>query len=213
MLSSSNESLGARPGSNSKASTPEKRSFTFVNHVGRSAAEKNDEEDMAIIRSHAMREVRRRRRVDVAAAQEQEQKRARQAISVTPQMATDWGELAVCQFFADFVLPVDDTGDGGGYFPYFHFLPSLYERQAADSYLREAVLAVALYRLANQTQIDDLTLRARRCYGKALAQVNKALQNQSEMKSDQVLATLCLLTKYGVRPILDTSILAPLLEL
>ncbi|KAF2807425.1 uncharacterized protein BDZ99DRAFT_79853 [Mytilinidion resinicola] len=163
-------------------------SFTFVNQTASSVVAKPDEEDLAIIKSHAMRAVHRQRRASP-------RKPVRPPKLAAP-LATDWEDFALCKFFDDFVFPKENAS--GNAFRYLDFLPSIYKRDARQSHLTDAVLAVALVHFANQRRVDGLNLRARRKYARSLNLVNRSLANPVEKGSDEVLATLCLLAKYEI---------------
>ncbi|KAF2489010.1 hypothetical protein BU16DRAFT_567970 [Lophium mytilinum] len=163
-------------------------SFTFVNQTGSSVVAKPDEEDLAIIKSHAMRAVHRQRRASP--------RKPTRTHKLAAPLATDWEDLALCKFFGDFVFPKENAG--GNAFRYLDFLPSIYERDAKQSHLTDAVLAVALIHFANQKRVEGLNMRARRSYARSLNLVNRSLANPIEKGSDEVLATLCLLAKYEI---------------
>ncbi|TKA62287.1 hypothetical protein B0A55_12412 [Friedmanniomyces simplex] len=109
--------------------------------------------------------------------------------------ATDWEEIAICQFLEAFVYP--DQSPPVIAFQYLSFLPDLYGKSFDRSCLTEAITAVAFARLANLQQANtDLSLRARKAYASALSLVNRSMSVPEQRKSDEVLATLCLLAKY-----------------
>ncbi|KAG6994071.1 hypothetical protein G7Y79_00047g082970 [Physcia stellaris] len=106
-------------------------------------------------------------------------------------MSTDWDQQAICQFFEDYVIPVE-MGRGG----YLSFLPDLYRQHQDIAYLSKALNAVSMASLANRTSMSHLVVRARRSYGEALTLINAALSDEQLAKSDELLASLMLLTKY-----------------
>ena len=114
--------------------------------------------------------------------------------TLAPPMPNDWHQQAICQFFYDYVIPVDNKGRGG----FLVFLPDLYQRSQGAQFLVEAVQAVSMASLASRKSMPHLMIRARRSYGKALALVNTALDHEEQKKSDELQASLLLLTKYEV---------------
>ena len=107
-------------------------------------------------------------------------------------MPSDWHQQAICQFIYDYVIPVDDKGRGG----LLNFLPDLYQQNQGAQFLVEAVDALSMASLASRTSMPHLMMRARRSYGKALALVNLALDHEEQKKSDELQASLLLLTSY-----------------
>ncbi len=114
-----------------------------------------------------------------------------------PALSTDWEYLALSQFFDNFVSPHQATRINA--FPYLDFLPTIYNRDAQNSPLNDVVLAVALAHFANQKSSQEIHLKARRLYARSLSSIIQSLKSPAAMASDEVLATLCLLTKYEVR--------------
>ncbi|KAL8672685.1 MAG: hypothetical protein Q9168_002869, partial [Polycauliona sp. 1 TL-2023] len=110
---------------------------------------------------------------------------------LTTPMPTDWDHQAICQFFDDYVITLD-RGRGG----YLSFLPDFYQQKQHVPYLTEALHAVSMASLANRTSMPHLVMRARKSYGNALTLVNAALSDMEQAKSDELLASLMLLTKY-----------------
>ena len=182
--------------------------FSWVNYNPASIIEK-DEEDVSIIKSHAMRLVHRKRQKPHLQThlkpkkQESSSKRQKSprlgpplekasAYILNPE--TDWEQVAICRFLEDFVYPEQSTPVIA--FQYFSFLPKLYNKYSTRSCLTEAITAVALARLANQVGGPDISIRARKAYASALCMVNKSMSIPETRKSDQVLTSLCLLTKY-----------------
>jgi hypothetical protein len=182
--------------------------FSWVNYNLASIIEK-DEDDLSIIKSHAMRLVHRERRKHPVQTDLKPKKRARgskrqnsprlgppfnKANALTLNPETDWEQVAICHFLEDFVYPEQSAPVIA--FQYFSFLPKLYNKYSTRSCLTEAISAVALARLANQVNGPDLSFRAREAYANALCMVNKSMSIPKMRKSDQVLTSLCLLTKY-----------------
>lgn len=114
--------------------------------------------------------------------------------TLAPPMPTDWQQQAICHFIYDYVIPVDDKGRGG----YLTFLPNLYQQKQQAPFLVEALDAVSMASLASRNSMPHLIMRARKSYGKALTLVNMALDHEEPRKSDELQASLVLLTKYEV---------------
>ena len=114
--------------------------------------------------------------------------------TLAPPMPTDWHQQAICLFFYDYIIPVDDKGQGG----YLTFLPNLYQQNQGAPFLVEALGAVSMASLASRKSMPHLMMRARRSYGRALALVNMALNHEEPKKSDELQASLILLTNYEV---------------
>lgn len=108
-------------------------------------------------------------------------------------MSTNWDQQAIFQFFEDYVIPAE-MGRGG----YLSFLPDLYGQHQDIAYLSKALHAVSMASLANRTSMPRLVVRARRSYGEALTLINAALNDERLAKSDELLTSLMLLTKYEV---------------
>src|ERR1700677_4092321 len=107
--------------------------FSWVNYTSTSIVKK-DEEDISIIKSHAMRVVHRGRRK--TRPNEHKTKvscpKAGSAEVIVQQYdpflyqpETDWEGLAVCQFMEDFVYPHLSTNSA---FQYLNFLPKLWNK-------------------------------------------------------------------------------------
>lgn len=183
--------------------------FSWVNYDSASVVSKN-EEDISIIKSHAMRVVHRQRHKHPRKLQNCPKKpkgkslrpNAVSAKALTQQddlflyqPETDWESLAICQFMEDFIYPQLSPDIA---YQFLNFLPDLCNKYSDSSCLTEAISAVALVRFANQNRAPDLDFRARKAYATALTLVNASMKDPLLQKSDQVLATLCLLTKYEI---------------
>ena len=118
---------------------------------------------------------------------------------ITPSMTTDWHHEAICHFFDNYIQKVSP-----GRPTYLEILPNLYGRSSHVEYFSAALEAVSLSGLANQRRSPHLLLQARRCFGRAVKSLNKALDNTDEAKSDQALVTAFLISKYEVRQLLPT---------
>ena len=115
-------------------------------------------------------------------------------------MPTYWDQQAICQSFEDYVTQIE-MGRGG----YLSFLPDLYRQHQDITYLSRALHAVSMASLANRTSMSHLVVRARRSYGEALTLINVALNDERLAKSDELLASLMLLTKYEVSLLCEIS--------
>lgn len=110
-------------------------------------------------------------------------------------MSTDWQERALCRFFADYVVQTDDLKVSPGF---LHNLPRLFNQtNINNSVLRQSVTAVALSSFANQVGSEDLLITARKCYGRSLVEMHRAL-SERRLESDETLAGCLLLTMYEV---------------
>ena len=112
--------------------------------------------------------------------------------TLAPSMPTDWHQQAICQYFYDYVIPVDDKGRGGC----LTYLPEFYQRDHRAPFFVEALDAVSMGSLASRMSMPYLMMRARKSYGKALTLINMALDNEEQKKSDELQASLLLLTTY-----------------
>jgi hypothetical protein len=108
-------------------------------------------------------------------------------ITLSPNPSTDWEQQAEAYFFSNYVLE-NSHGSGG----YLDFLPDLYRSAPLDSCLRESTKAVSMASLANVTSIHHLNANSWKSYSKALRLVIIALDNETDAKSDHVLASLVL---------------------
>lgn len=187
--------------------------FSWVNYDGTSVVTKNDE-DNSIVKSHAMRVVHRERNKNARERSNHPKKKL--SASLRPNsgsadssmiweskkdpflyepeaLRTDWESLAIGHFMDDFVYPQvsKDTA-----YQFLNFLPGLYNRYSESSSLTEAISAVALARFANQNRAPKLSFLARKAYTSALTSVNESMKDPVLAKSDNVLTTLILLTKY-----------------
>jgi Fungal Zn(2)-Cys(6) binuclear cluster domain len=103
---------------------------------------------------------------------------------ICPPMSTVWREVALPQFFADFVFESTVfTGSG------LSFLRELYGRADQHAPLKEALNAVASLSMANQHRIEPLKLEALQSYFHAIQLMAKLLQHPDEAQQDATLAT------------------------
>jgi hypothetical protein len=105
---------------------------------------------------------------------------------------TDWEGLAIYNFMEAFVHLEQASPENA--FQYLNFLPGLYNKYSDRSCLTEAISAIAVALLANQTRNANLSLRARKAYVNALTLVNNSSEEPLSRESDHVLAALCSLT-------------------
>ncbi|KAF2835727.1 hypothetical protein M501DRAFT_941481 [Patellaria atrata CBS 101060] len=106
----------------------------------------------------------------------------------------DWDQYAIGYFFDNFVLPQHDDRPGQ-----LDFLPELYNNHFDVVYFRNALISVSLASLGNVSSLaDHLILRARKAYGNALQQLQEALNDAEEAKSDTVLASLILTSQFQI---------------
>jgi hypothetical protein len=186
--------------------------FSWVNYDSTSIVTRDDE-DVSIIKSHAMRVVHRERHKNAretgispkkklaaicrpkgGSADSMMWKSRRNPFLYEPeQLRTDWESLAICAFMDDFVYPQvsPDTA-----YQFLNFLPGLYNRYSQSSSLTKAISAVALARFANQKQAAGLASLAHKAYTSALTTVNESMKDPILRRSDNFLTTLILLTKY-----------------
>jgi Fungal specific transcription factor domain len=183
--------------------------FSWVNFTPTSVIER-DEEAKSIIKSHAMRvyhhqHPRPRRKQTTLSKPRNRRISPKETSSNLPvshddvymyKPETDWEGLAIYNFMETFVYPVQASPENA--FQYLNFLPGLYNKYSDRSCLTEAISAVAVALLANQTRNTNLSLRARKTYVNALTLVNDSLKDPLSRDSDHVLAALCLLTKYEI---------------
>ncbi|KAK5673790.1 hypothetical protein LTR17_027864, partial [Elasticomyces elasticus] len=166
--------------------------FLWVNYNYKRVIE-YDEEDIATIKSHAMRMVQRQRRKSPNRAQSTTKLRSKPLLfdhacrGIDPLLyrpEKDWEEVAICRFLEDFVYPEQSSPVVA--FQYLNFLPHLYLVKSARSCLTEAVSAVAFARLVNQNKAPAyFSLRATEAYTNALGMVRKSLLVPETRDDDQ----------------------------
>lgn len=118
---------------------------------------------------------------------------SRHSSSIQPHLTTNWKEVAVPRFFADYMYEFESVQIGT-----LQFLPEVLKTDSTRNYSLEALQAVALVSMANQLKLDSLLLDSRYAYGRAISGLAKALFSQEETKSDAVYATTYLLGFYEV---------------
>lgn len=104
--------------------------------------------------------------------------------NILPPISTDWQEVAIPRFFADYILQSDVVKWGS-----FGFLRDILSTETSQTYLGNALRAVALMSLANQTQQEWLAVEAKKGYGQAILGVAKDLQTMPTANTDALLAS------------------------
>ena len=112
-----------------------------------------------------------------------------------PLVLTEWRENAVARFFMDYVLHSDAVSNTT------IVLPGLYNSSDAGACLKDALHATAFVNQANHFGLKWLATEADAAYGRALASLNRVLQDPTEALKDTTLATAFLIGLYEVRPI------------
>lgn len=99
-------------------------------------------------------------------------------------IGTDWKAVAVPRFIADYGpedLEGSDIGCGT-------FVRRILHENASHVYLSDAVQAIALMSLANQTRQEWLHVEARQTYGKSVLGVARSLQTPLQAKFEALIA-------------------------
>ena len=113
-----------------------------------------------------------------------------------PRLSTNWEQHALAHFFDNYV-----STSASGWQSYLGFLPEYFAKHSDTDCLKDSVLAASMASLANISCIDQLQIRSRELYGRALQSVGTALKNPAEAKTDLVLTSIFLLQKYEARAI------------
>ncbi len=109
-------------------------------------------------------------------------------------LAVPIDQQASCYFLADFVvLPA-----GPGSFGYHQFIYGLLQRDKILSSFELAFKAVSLMALSRRPNSRSLRHHAQALYAMALKEVNRALQDPSQINDDQILGSVLLLAMYEV---------------
>lgn len=117
------------------------------------------------------------------------------AMPIRNQLSSDWDDIAMCRFFADYVIETDDLHCSPGF---LDKLPQLYNAfHKSDSVLNLALSAVSLSNYSYHVNSGDLQNQARRSYGRGLVALNRSL-SQGLPTSDHVLAGVIILNMYEV---------------
>jgi hypothetical protein len=114
---------------------------------------------------------------------------------ICPPMSTNWQEIALPRFFADYIFesPIF-TGSG------LSFLRELCGRTNLRAPLKEALNAVAWLSLSNQLGIEWLKFEACGSYFHAVKLMAKLLKGPDEARQDATLATNYLFGLFEVKP-------------
>lgn len=111
------------------------------------------------------------------------------------QLSSDFHDMALCRFYADYVIETDDLRCSPGF---LDRLPRLYNQLAKkDSVLGQAVTAVSLAHFSNQVYAESLLVEAQQAYGRGLALLYTAL-GEGHFTSDPVLGGVVMLNMYEV---------------
>ncbi|RFU26910.1 hypothetical protein B7463_g9420, partial [Scytalidium lignicola] len=110
---------------------------------------------------------------------------------VTRSVSTNWQQIAIPRFFADYVSQSNMFTKGN-----FRFLPDIYNQRMSSPHFDEALRAVAFMSLANQLGKDDLSVEARKLYGSAIVRVATQLHNVEGAIDDTVIASSLLFSLF-----------------
>jgi hypothetical protein len=119
------------------------------------------------------------------------------ALTVPPFLLdSSWGYHSHCYFLDQFTLPTEPDGSPGP----LDSIPLLYtlcENATAGgaplASLRAAVDAAAFASLANQARVPALTVQARKKYGEALHELNRALESVHDAVRNETLGAIVML--------------------
>ena len=103
---------------------------------------------------------------------------------ISPPVSTNWKDIAIPRFFADYVFKSHVMFQGD-----LSFLPDLCVRPDGYAPLGEALEAVAWLSLSNQLRIEWLKIEACRSYFYAVEQMAKLLGDPDQAREDKTLAT------------------------
>lgn len=125
--------------------------------------------------------------------EERGEEAARASFQIRP--SSDWPNLTLCRFFADYIEETNNLHYSPGF---LDNLPMLYNtRGSADNVLEFAMSAVSFSNYGNQVNSEEMSIMARKSYGNGLAALNRAL-TLGHFRSDQVLAGVVILNMYEV---------------
>ena len=110
-------------------------------------------------------------------------------------ISTDWRQQAIAMFFHDYIIGSKESKIDFGY---LQDLPDVLSRAGDSSALSEAVSAVALTNLAHRSSLPYLKSAGRQAYGRSLGLFNAVLREDTDVCSDQTLATVLCLDFYEV---------------
>lgn len=112
-------------------------------------------------------------------------------------LVTPIEQQATCNLLADYVLVSDSPGGRRGYYKFVYKI--LTRPSGPSKSLLSAFKAVSFVSLSSRPGASHLMVEAESHYAKALREVNKAIQDPSQVKSDDTLASVLLLAFYEVR--------------
>lgn len=111
-------------------------------------------------------------------------------------LSTPLEQRATCHLLADYVLVTDSPGGRRGYYKFVYKI--LTRPNGPSKCLLSAFRAVSMVALSSRPGASHLVVEAESHYAKALREVNKAIQDPSQVKSDDTLASVLLLAFYEV---------------
>lgn len=111
-------------------------------------------------------------------------------------LSTPIEQRATCHLLADYVLVTDSPGGRRGYYKFVYKI--LTRPNGPSKCLLSAFKAVSMVALSSRPGASHLMVEAESNYAKALREVNKAIQDPSQVKSDDTLASVLLLAFYEV---------------
>jgi hypothetical protein len=115
--------------------------------------------------------------------------------SVIPlQVVPDIEHQSICYFVDNFVIL-----GGAGRPGYLDFIPELYAKSSSAPYFKDALTAVSLASLATHQELQYLLPKARKIFGRAMSGMRTAMENPKTAKSDHLLASSFLFSKYEAR--------------
>lgn len=110
-----------------------------------------------------------------------------------PQVGTNWMEIAIPRFFADYVYRSENVRQFN-----ISFIIEIANANKSCACIQEALRAVALISLANQTHQKRLETEASQYFYRAVGLLAKSLQDPEEAKKDTTLASTFLFGWYTV---------------
>lgn len=111
-------------------------------------------------------------------------------------LSTPIEQRATCHLLADYVLVSDSPGGRRGYYKFVYKI--LTRPSGPSKSLLSAFKAVSIVALSSRPGASHLVVEAESHYAKALREVNKAIQDPTQVKSDDTLASVLLLAFYEV---------------
>lgn len=114
-------------------------------------------------------------------------------------LVTPVEQQATCYLLSDYVLVSEMPGGRRGY---YKFAYKILTKGDPSRCLLSAFKAVSFVALASRPNSHHLMIEAESHYSKALREVNKAIQDPAQVKSDQTLGAVLLLAFYEVSQML-----------